>query len=275
MRYSEVAVIILNYITWQESLEEAKLVHDLYGLSWEQIIIVDNHSPNESAERLRERPLGNYTFLESEENRGYASGNNIGLKYARSQEYRYAWILNNDILINDRELLSKMITVFEQKEDIAVVNPDIYTPTERLYNRDSKRMNMYDFTIGAMSYKKRGREIEDLGGYGYVYRPQGCCMLLDLIKCAEASWMDENTFLYCEEMILAERLLKCGYRCACLINSRVIHNHSKTVKTVFSKRKQVRIQVRSFDYYLKEYREYSLIQRILCRVPFAMKAYLT
>ena len=36
-----------------------------------------------------------------------------------------------------------------------------------------------------IKYRKVGRRIKDLGGYGYVYRPQGCSMMVDLEKLDE------------------------------------------------------------------------------------------
>lgn len=84
--------------------------------------------PNNSEKELRKNAHKGYIFIESGTNKGYAAGNNIGLKYAYEHGYDYAWILNNDILIDDNLLLKKMIEVFEKDDFIAVVNPDIYSP---------------------------------------------------------------------------------------------------------------------------------------------------
>ena len=168
-----------------------------------------------------------------------------------------------------------MLHVFEVDSSVGVVNPDIYSPDGHLFNRDAKRYNLFDFTIGLNRYKKIGRIIEDLGGYGYIYRPQGCCMMVDLDKMEAVDYMDEHTFLYCEEFILAERLLKRGWKCACAINTSIIHNHSKTVKTTLGKWKMLSAQNKSFSYYLKEYREYGLLKRTVCIVFYMAKNWLT
>ena len=80
MDKSQVAVVILNYQSWSDTLAEAQMVHDLFALNWNQIIIVDNASPNESEEKLEEKTIGDYIFIESGKNAGYAAGNNIGLR---------------------------------------------------------------------------------------------------------------------------------------------------------------------------------------------------
>lgn len=54
----------------------------------------------------------------------------------------------------------------------------------------------------------------------------------------DVDYMDEGTFLYMEEPILAERLLLKGYKEACALKAKVVHAHSTTVASV-AKRKQI------------------------------------
>ena len=89
-------------------------------------------------------------------------------------------------------------------------------------------------------------------------------MMVDLEKMDEVNYMDEHTFLYVEEPILAERLLKHNYHCACCLNAKIVHNHSTTVKSVLAKSKIRNINNDSFKYYLKEYRNFNIIQIKLC-----------
>lgn len=94
-------------------------------------------------------------MLQSKKNGGYASGNNIGLRYAFRKGFRYAWVLNNDIEIKDTQILKKMVKVLKTDSKLAVVNPDIYSPDGYMFNRDAVRPAFYDFTIGALQYKKK------------------------------------------------------------------------------------------------------------------------
>ena len=261
----KLAIVILNYSSWQESLREAKICNEYLSIPYEDIIIIDNNSPNDSAIKLKTASKDKgYIFLKAKHNDGYASGNNIGLRYAKTHGYKYCWILNNDINFEDKAIVKKLINVFKKDESIAIVNPKILSPDGYLFNYDAVRYSFFDLTIGMLNYRKKGRNIVDLGGYGYVYRPQGCCMIVDLDKMAEIDYFDENTFLYCEEPILAERLLKKGYKCACCLTTEIIHNHSKTVKSVFQKREINKIQNESFKYYLYEYRKYNEVMTTIC-----------
>lgn len=261
----KLAIVILNYKSYQETLNEAKLCNDLLGVAYEDVIIIDNASPNDSAEVLSKASKEQgFIFIKSDENSGYAAGNNIGLRCAFEHGYRYAWILNNDIIIKDKAIIEKLISVFHSDNTVAVVNPDIYAPDGHMYNRDSKRPNFFDLTLGMYKYKKAGREVNDIGGYAYVYRPQGCCMMVDLKKISEIGYMDEHTFLYVEEPILAERLLKKEYRCACCLTTSIIHNHSVTVKSTFDKKRIRKMNNESNEYYLCTYRGFNKLQIKIC-----------
>ncbi len=113
--------------------------------------------------------------------------------------------------------------------------------------------------------------MNDEGGYAFVYQPQGCCMMVDLKKMKEFSFMDENTFLYGEELILGERMIEKDYKCVCCLKCDVIHNHSKTVKSVLSKRRILKINNESLNYYMKNYRQFNAFQRYICLLFNSMK----
>lgn len=272
----DVSYVILNYNTWEDTIKEIEILKELIDVNFKDIIVVDNCSPNNSYEKLKEYSLKTgITLLYSEANKGYAAGNNIGLRYSYNNGYKYAWILNNDILIEDKDIVKKILSVFEKDEKVAVVNPDIYTPNGHLCNRNSIRGNVWDSTLGILQFVKKSRIIKDLGGYGYIYRPQGCCMMVDLKKMNDVDYMDEHTFLYVEEPILAERLLAKGYKCACITNTSVIHNHSTTVKSNIQKKKVQKIKKESNTYYMKTYRGYGKISIALCNFFMILRHELT
>lgn len=100
-------------------------------------------------------------------------------------------------------------------------------------------------------------------------------MLVDLKKMEEIDYFDENTFLYCEEPILAEKLLGKGYRCACCISTNVIHNHSYTVRKALSRISYIRCNLKSFAYLLKEYRGFGCFQINICCVFQLLRMLLT
>ena len=244
-------------------------------MDWNQIIIVDNASPNESEKELSKKIIGNYVFVETGNNKGYAFGNNVGLRFAYEKGFKYGWILNNDIVIEDDNVLEEMLRIFDSDSSVAVVNPDVYSPSGYMFNRYAKRMTFWDYTFGHYFYKNKGRKLDLIDGYGYIWRPQGCCMIVDLEKMNEIDFMDENTFLYCEELILADKVISAGYKTACACNTKIIHNHSQTVKSVFNKKQIIKTQNKSFEYYLSEYRKYNVLMIKICLMFAALEIQLS
>ena len=264
---TKLVIIILNYNSWQLTLSYIKNQLSKLNLPEDtQIIVVDNNSTNESADKLKD---GDYVFLQSKQNIGYAAGNNIGLRWAYEHGYNYAWVTNSDIQFEDSETALKMLDVFQKDSKIAVVSPRVYTPSGMETNRNLYRPSVYDLSFGKMQYRKSGRMMSpELKGaddsYCYNYRPQGCCMMVNLEAMQDVDYMDEHTFLYMEEPILAERLLLKDYKEACALNTKVIHAHSTTVASA-AKRKQIyKWQNDSEIYYYKQYRHFNGFQIWLC-----------
>ena len=78
-----IGVVILNYNSYQDTIN---LVQELQCQSLSEnlrIIVVDNDSPNNSYEFLKELEdrFSNTVVLQTGENLGYAKGNNFGLEY--------------------------------------------------------------------------------------------------------------------------------------------------------------------------------------------------
>jgi len=138
MSFPKVYIIVLNYQTWQDTIECIETLLKLQYSNY-QIIVVDNASPNGSIDFIKQWAEGtvvlennskifnelvipftqkpiSYTFLEEKDlyksttdriiiiqsgkNNGYAAGNNIAFKYILDKnDYEYAWVLNNDTAI--------------------------------------------------------------------------------------------------------------------------------------------------------------------------------
>ena len=95
-----------------------------------KIVIVDNNSKEEDIRKLKELNIkySNIEIIYSNENVGYFSGLNIGIKFLRDTypEYNYLVIGNNDVLfpINFIEQIENKLNLFEK---YPVVSPNIVT----------------------------------------------------------------------------------------------------------------------------------------------------
>lgn len=97
-RRAPLAVVIVNYRTASLALEAARSVLVELARIGGHLVIVDNQSGDGSAETIEEfiaggHSAGRMTLIRSPENRGFAAGNNLGLKAVAADYYL---LLNSD-----------------------------------------------------------------------------------------------------------------------------------------------------------------------------------
>lgn len=262
-----VLIIILNYGTYDLTLKMINELHTKLDYDNYSIMVVDNCSSNESAKVLANRSKDlDYIFIANEKNTGYAAGNNIGIRYAINNRYKYSWILNNDVELREKSVLKELIEILEENEDIACIGPKIYNADSSICAPYCRRPSVWNMTLGVFEDKKYRISKQDVAGE--VYRIYGCCMLLKNKAMAEIDCMDERTFLYGEEAILSERLIQKGYRTYYDPTVSVTHLGSVSMKKASScsKKRQLLEQKKSRELYLKEYRKFSSVEIFLCNM---------
>ena len=253
----KVLIVILNYRTYELTIE---LIKKLQNLSYDNydVMVVDNCSPNESASVLEGKSKElNFIFYTNKTNAGYAVGNNIGIRYAYEHGYEYTWILNNDVIILNQNVLQHMVDTIQKQKEVAVIGPRIITRDNSVCAPYCRRPTFKSLTYGIAAERNYRRRFNDTPRK--VYRVYGCCMLLDTKKLHEVDYMDERTFLYNEEDILAERLLEKGYVAYYDPKVKIKHNESSSMQTISKERKKeiIKIRNRSQELYLQEYRHFN------------------
>lgn len=261
-----VAIIILNYNTYDLTIECIKSINSVIKYDNFEIIVVDNASTNDSVNILKEwnHTHSLFKLIVSPQNNGYAAGNNIGISYAINNNFRYVLIINNDILFKDPLTINKLLMPLQMEPNVGVTSPKLVsmngTPDPPIYYR---KPTFHDLTWRMFSfYKKRFKEDDSIDKE--VYAPRGSCMMLSAKILQEIDYLDEKTFLYYEEPILAERLLKIGkvsYHCGTVS---VIHNHAKTIKSNVTNSLILCYICESLSHYLKVYRMYNSFQIKVC-----------
>ena len=270
-----VLVVILNYGTYDLTIN---LINELRTeLEYENysIMVVDNCSPNESAEVLEAKSKEmDFIFFANKNNAGYAAGNNIGIRYGIEHGFDYSWILNNDVELREKNVLSHMVEIAEKNERVGCVGPMIYSLSGEICAPYVNRPSFRSQTFGIIMEKKTRQK------YTYesreVYRVYGCCMLLKNKAMQAVDCMDERTFLYNEEDILAERMTTKGYVTYYDPEVSVTHKESSSMKRMSKNRKlfQIRESKKSRELYLKEYRHYPAPARWLCHWTRSLITYL-
>src|SRR3989344_1805307 len=116
----DASIIILNYKT--RGLIKQQLAHFISERSRHsfELIVVDNNSQDGTGDMIREHFPG-VQFVPAGENRGYAAGNNAGIKRASG---RYALIANPDIVLS-AQLVDTLIEFMDANPRVGIAGPKL------------------------------------------------------------------------------------------------------------------------------------------------------
>jgi GT2 family glycosyltransferase len=215
-----VSVISVNYNQSAVTLEMLESFRKVTYPNYE-IIIVDNGSPNDNPEIIR----NNYpevNLIKSAENLGFAGGNNLGIKASKGD---YVLLINNDTEV-DPNFLQPLVKKFQTDKIIGAVSPKIYfhhTPKMLQFTGFSK-MNNYTIRNHGWGYGKmdNGQFDEDKE----TFFAHGAAMMVSREVMQKVGLMAEIFFLYYEEMDWAQRIRDAGYKIFYIHNSMIYHKES-------------------------------------------------
>lgn len=200
--------------------------------------------------------------ISSEENLGFARGNNLGASFCiRNFQPEYILFTNNDILLQDSDVVQCLIQKLQENPNAGVVGPKVVGldgkcqspwPYRSFWER---QVWMYwSSLILSASRKQRVFRLDypEHAQEGFHYYVMGSFFMVktsDFIKCG---MFDPHTFLYAEEPILAERMKAIGKGVYYTTDATVVHAHGTTTKK-FSKGKSRDWQFESDCYYYRTY----------------------
>lgn len=271
-----VGIIILNYNTSDDCRKCISYIKSQTGIETE-IIVVDNCSQKADVDKLSEFCDGHgITLLNSKENRGYSAGNNIGLRYAVKKGIEYALIINPDVEIHQNDYLQRAVKQMISDNTIAVLGTDILHVNGKHQNplREPSFFDEFFWPCQLLKSveKKERLYIEDYSHSRYCTKLSGCCFMIKLSFAQQIGFLDETTFLYCEEPILAKQVQQNSLKMYYISNLQAFHNHIKSKKG--DPQKRMRFFAESRNYYLKTYSGHSYFTVRLLRFSRLAQSFL-
>ncbi|GLG89815.1 glycosyltransferase [Sellimonas catena] len=266
-------IVILNYNTWDDTIACIESLLKFTKIIKGKIYVVDNASPTTPQksliQKLNELPMVNLIY--AKRNKGYAAGNNIGLKKALEDGCDAVLICNSDIIFVD-DSINKMLCFLEEHKNIGLIGPQIYNRDlefQPIYmlsklTGSGKIKNMFLNTPMRKvfsNFEKNFIQKSEIHEPLKVFGVSGCCFLISR-PCLEYLFpLDENTFLYEEEYIIGVKLENTVFKNYVLPNTCVIHAHGGATggMTSFS----YDCLVESEQYYLKKYIKCNILLRKL------------
>src|SRR3990170_439808 len=117
----KLAIVILNFNGLDDTLTCLASVRKLKSDNiFLETIVVDNFSSDGSQEALSK--IKDISYIQNQDNLGYAGGNNVGIKYPIRRRADAVLILNNDTIV-EPQLIMNLVAVLAQGD---IISPKIY-----------------------------------------------------------------------------------------------------------------------------------------------------
>ena len=148
----DITFIVLNYNIFKETIECVESIKNNIDTSKYHIIIVDNCSPNGVGHDLEEKYKDDQkVFVHiTNNNLGFAKGNNIGIEIARKlYNPKFVCCLNNDTVFIQNNYISILNRLYKEHK-YAVVAPKVYL-------RDGTVQPLYGYLKSKSYYKRKKR----------------------------------------------------------------------------------------------------------------------
>jgi len=225
----QLSVIILNYNV-RYFLEQCVLsVQKALEVIDSEIIVVDNHSSDDSCAMMKQR-FPNVKLIENKENSGFPKGNNIGVAQAKGE---YICILNPDTAVAE-DTFEKVLTFAQSKTDLGILGcklidgtgnflPECKRGVPTPWVALTKIFGLYKFFPKSSFFNKYYAQHLSENETGKVDILVGAFMLMKRDLYLEVGGFDENCFMYSDDIDLSYMVLKSGKQNYYFHETSVIH----------------------------------------------------
>lgn len=222
---NQTAIIVLNWNAPQDTIQCLESLLPLVEKNQAKIIVCDNDSNDNSVDLITHWALihfpdhsdnadeAQFVLFQIESNSGYAAGNNVGIQYALDHDFKYVWILNNDTVVAENALTA-LLDCIEQHPEVGCCGSTLvdYSEPDRVQCAAGCRYNpittvrteiYHDCDLSWVKQQAQNLKLD------YVC---GAAMFLKVAALREVGLLNQQFFLYYEELDLAQRLKKAGYQ---------------------------------------------------------------
>ena len=210
----DLSVIIVNYQTYELTKNTINSILE-YDYPFEiEILLVDNKSNDDSFSKLKSYFKDKVTYIASDENRGFAYGNNLALKIA---EGKYQLLLNSDTIVWQNTLL-EIYNYMEKHESVGACGCRVLLENgelDKACKRSFPNVKNSFFRLFHIPTKSSDNDYNlDLPD-DEVYEIDcltGAFMFIRKTALDEVGFLDETFFMYGEDIDLCYRIKNAGWK---------------------------------------------------------------
>lgn len=226
-----ISIITINYNNSKDTFRFLRSIDKLKKSNVE-VIVVDNASEENIVP-----VLGTYfphiKVIRSEQNLGFAGGNNLGLTIATGN---FIYFVNNDTVFLEDHMEDLAQNLIDHPE-IGAISPQLINPDGTIQFQGKSAMNPVTGRTRDLRFNAKG-----LVPTAYIH---GGAVMIRRDTLNEVGLMPEQYFLYYEELAWAEQIKSAGYELCINLDHEIIHDESSTtskiseLKTYFMARNRV------------------------------------
>jgi len=271
----DVSIII---VTWNSSSLIGECLDSIYSHKGKlkfEILVVDNNSQDATRDIIREF-YPQVLFIENKENLGYARANNQGIECSVG---KYVLLLNPDVSLLDNALLD-LFLYMEKHPEAGAIGPQLLNPDGTIQPscREFPGFLTLIYDVLGLSFLFPKSKFFASWRMGYfdhdssreVDQPMGSALMLRRRALKQIGLMDEEFFMFFNDVDLCYRLKKANWKIYFYPEARAYHLLGASTKRV--KSRMIYLSHRGYYKFLKKHRTKKMDQILL--IPFLVLLYI-
>jgi len=197
-----------------------------------EIIVVDNASSDGSSEMVKDR-FPHVKVIRSEENLGFAKGNNVAIRQCQG---RYIALVNPDVIVFPG-CLDALADFLDQNPKVGNVGPRVLNPDMTMQSTCRQFPTLWNNFCSATGLATKFKNSKFFAGEHMFYFPHdrtlpvdvlvGCFSMIRRKTFDEVGLLDENLFMYGDDVDWCRRAWKAGWQVVFFPGARAIHDRGK------------------------------------------------
>ena len=247
-----VSIILLNYNRAEDTIACLQSLRDISYNNY-TIVIVDNASTDDSMKEIdrylqskslecnvyrspdeamrSQLPHTRFTVLQTGYNGGYGYGNNIGIQYALKHGADYVLVLNNDTVV-DAGFLEPMVRMCEADDTVGIASGKIYCyDRSDVFWFNGGTFNSWTSNIEHVCFDKKDTGQKPPEENTFI---TGCMWLVPKRVFERVGFINEEFFMYVEDLEYCYRVLKQGFALKVCEESHIWHKVGNASGVQFS-----------------------------------------